>query len=425
MARSRQRKKAVKRRSARVEITGLGRRGHGVGLVDGKPVYIPYTVPGDVVEATVADAHGSVTAVLEGGNDRREAPCAHFGDCGGCALQHITPSLYQRWKRGLVVAALQREGFDASIVEPLQTCPQSSRRRADFAARRLRDRLVFGFHQLRSGRIEPVNDCLILAAPLRKRLASLSAFAEKIPFDRFDIAVTACDNGLDINLHTDADADLLLPHVGGLPDIMAQTGAVRLSVNGDPALTLAEPFVTVGQSRLFPTPGGFLQASREGQAALLAAINEWTCDLKPKRIADLFCGVGAFSLPMAARAAVFAWDSDEAAILALDLASRVGKERFPVTTERRNLFERPVAAAELKSMDIVIFDPPRAGAFAQSKEIANSAVPLVIGVSCNPETFARDAATLRAGGYALETVRPVDQFIYAAHVELVGFFRRR
>ena len=175
-----------------------------------------------------------------------------------------------------------------------------------------------------------------------------------------------------------------------------------------------------------PPPGGFLQASREGEAALIGLVKQAAAGAK--KIADLFSGCGTFALPLARDATLFAVDSDRASIEALARAAGdaqgAGLKINPVKSEARDLFERPLTAKELKGFDAIVFDPPRAGAAAQAAEIAASGVATVIGVSCNPATFARDARIIVGGGYALSQATPVDQFVYSPHVELVGVFRK-
>jgi len=239
----------------------------------------------------------------------------------------------------------------------------------------------------------------------------------------FDLVVTLCDNGLDINI-VDEDCDFLpAPEISALVEKMHDAAALRLSLNGEPAIELEKPVVRFGAVTVTPPPGGFLQASREGEAALTSLVMKHMAGAK--RVADLFSGAGTFTFPLSTVAAVDAFDADKAAIAALDAAARGANLARPVKATAQNLFERPVMAAELKKYDAVIVDPPRAGAQAQTVEIAASAVKKVISVSCNPVSFARDAAILRDGGYALTQVTPVDQFVYSPHVELVGIFQKR
>lgn len=212
-----------------------------------------------------------------------------------------------------------------------------------------------------------------------------------------------------------------------MTDAAKVAGCVRLSLNGAPLITFDPPLIEFDGIPVTPPPRAFLQASKEGEAALTGLVKEGAAGAR--KVCDLFSGCGSFALPLSKAASVYAVDSDGAAIGALASAAanaqRLAMAVNPVRTETRDLFERPLTADELGAFDAVVFDPPRAGARAQAEALAGSPVPVVIGVSCNPATFARDGAILAAGGYRLDKVTPVDQFVYSAHVELVGVFRRR
>jgi len=407
---------------AEVRINAVGARGDGVAESGGGPVYVPYTAPGDLARVKFRGERGALTALIEKSPHRAEPPCQYFGVCGGCALQHLETEFYRAWKRDLVVNALKREGFTGDIVGALIACPPSSRRRAAFAVLRRKQGIVFGFNARRSSEVQNIAECGVLAPDLSGRMAGFRKLAGVIPNRAFDMAVTLCDNGVDIDVQCQ-DAEFFRAHeVERLADVMRSEGFIRLTLNGEPVLEFEKPAVSFGGVPVAIPPGAFLQASREGEAALTDHV--LTHIGAVKRVADLFCGCGTFALPLSAQAQVDAFDADRGAVAALDAAARNARLKHPVAATVRNLFEQPLMAEELKPYDAVIFDPPRAGAKAQVGELARSQVPLVIGVSCNPATFARDAEILRAGGYALSQVTPVDQFVYSAHVELVGVFRR-
>jgi 23S rRNA (uracil1939-C5)-methyltransferase len=258
---------------------------------------------------------------------------------------------------------------------------------------------------------------LLAALPRLRSLAS--AFGG----GAFDLSATLCANGLDVNV---LGRGLAEPAGGKLADIANAARVCRLSMNGDPLITLVPPRIAFEGISAVPPPGAFLQASAEGEAALLALVRKAIGGAR--RIADLFCGLGAFALPLSIGARVDAFDSDLPAIHALNEAVK-DAQRNGLTLraggETRNLFERPLSASEIGKFDAVVFDPPRAGAEAQAAELAKSKIACVIGVSCNPDSFARDAAILSLGGFELVETTPVDQFVYAPHIELVGVFRRR
>ena len=237
--------------------------------------------------------------------------------------------------------------------------------------------------------------------------------------------VTLCDNGIDVSITGGADIeDLPGSAFSQLSEVARSAKIIRLSIGELPLVAFETPYLSFGGTRVAIPPGSFLQASRQGEAMLVKHLCAHIADISGGRIADLFSGCGTFSFPLAREASVDAFDSDKNAIHSLDQAARAAKLKYPIKAEMRNLFERPLMAADLKPYDAVIFDPPRSGARRQMEELASSNVPIVIGVSCNPTSFARDAAILREGRYALSQVTPVDQFVYAPHVELVGVFTK-
>jgi 23S rRNA (uracil1939-C5)-methyltransferase len=207
-----------------------------------------------------------------------------------------------------------------------------------------------------------------------------------------------------------------------LAGVAARAGLARLGWNGEEVAVARTPEIVFGRARVVPPPGGFLQPTREGEAALLEGVREAVGEAA--RIADLYCGSGTFALPLAEEAEVLAVEAEADALAALDAAWRATPGLKRITHERRNLASRPLLAAELNGFDAVVIDPPKAGARAQAEQLARSAVPRIAAVSCNPATFARDARILIDGGYRLDCVQPVDQFRWSPHVELVAGFRR-
>lgn len=408
-----------------VRIEAIGAQGDGVGRRDdGAIVYVPLSAPGDVVEAEFRADRGRLLRIVEAGPDRRAAPCPSFGECGGCAVQHVEEAAYRRWKEGLVSEALARRGVGDVQTAPLWSAPVASRRRATFAVRKGNGGTSFGFNQRRSNNIASVAECVILHPDLHARLGALRALCEAFPARAFDLAVTLCDNGLDINLIDQKTEMLSMSETERVRPLLAAASAVRLSFNGATMIETAPPVVTFDGVSVAPPPGSFLQASREAEARMIALVRQAVAGAR--KVVDLFSGCGAFALPLAKSMSVRAVDADRAAIEALLRAARSAQASGlnPVNAEARDLFERPLTAKELKGVDAVVFDPPRAGAEAQAAMLAQSAVPVVVGVSCNPSSFARDAAILSAGGYRLDSVQPIDQFVYSAHVEIVGVFRR-
>ncbi len=397
----------------------MGRHGDGIAESDTGPVYVPFTLPGERIEAEVRGNRGRLLHVIDAAPERVQPPCPLFGQCGGCAVQHFEASAYTAWKRGLIETALANRGIEAEIAS-LIDAHGHGRRRVTLHVRFDGARVSVGFMRARSHELLQLESCPILVPELADIVGVVRALAA--PFAgharNLDVAVTAADNGLDIDLRGGGD-----PNMGqrmDLADTAERFDVARVSVDGELIAARRMPVIAMGPAKLTPPPGGFLQATRAGEQALsdimLAAMPDTA------RVADLFCGVGPFTLRLASDHAVDAYDSDVAALAALDHALRHTPNLKSVSAARRDLFESPLSADDLKSYGAVIFDPPRIGAEAQARELAESRVPVIVAVSCEPATFARDAEILLQGGYSLESVTPVDQFKYAAHVEIVGIF---
>jgi len=408
---------------ATLRFSGLGAAGDGVAAFEGRRVFARGAAPGDIAVAEIHGDRARIVEWVETSPFRRPPECPHAAHCGGCALQHIEPKTYAEFKRRRIVDALARVGVDAESVREPVLVAAATRRRATFAVRRQKEGLVLGFSARRSHEIVEIDGCKILHPELHRQLPVLRRLAEAVPASEFNLHATLCDNGLDVNI------------VGtGVPEHMgvalarlaaAANGLIRISVNGAPLFAIGKPVVRVDGIEVWPPPGAFLQASREGEDALIALVRGAAGGAR--RVADLFSGCGTFALPLARAAQVEAFDADKRAIAALDAAVKEAQRNgrpLKAKAETRDLFHSPLRGGELGRYDAIVFDPPRVGAIEQAREIAGSAVPLVVGVSCNPETFARDAAILLEGGYRLLEVAPVDQFVYSAHIELAAVFRR-
>ena len=409
----------------RLEIKRLGRRGDGIADTPAGPLYVPYVLPGETAEVDVWPGHPDRRRLVrvDVASPERLAPiCPHFGTCGGCALQHWDAARYRDWKRGLVVEALAWADIDAPVDDVIDAHGEG-RRRAVFHARRgQRDVLEVGFAARRTHQLVAIDRCPVLAPSLDGAIAAAWAVAEELEPTRkpLDIQVTASEVGLDIDVR--GSGPLSPARVTELARVGERLKLARLTRHGELVTQRAPPTLTIGRARVALPPGCFLQATAAGEAALATLVTE-SCG-EANQVADLFAGVGPFALRLAERMRVTAIDSDQAAIAALKRAAETTAGLKPVATEVRDLFRRPLIAAELKRYDCVVFDAPRQGAEAQARALAASAVPLVIAVSCNPMTFARDARILIDGGYRLTRVTPVDQFRYSFHVELVGRFER-
>jgi 23S rRNA (uracil1939-C5)-methyltransferase len=409
----------------RLAIARIGHRGDGIADTPAGPIYVPYTLPGETVEVEPWPGHPDrrhLVRVDEASAERIAPICPHFGICGGCALQHWSAARYRAWKRALVAEALAQSGLDAPVADLLDAHGEG-RRRAVFHARRgTHDVLEVGFAALKAHQLVAIDRCPVLAPALKGSIEAAWAIAETLGRERkpLDIQVTATQAGLDVDLR--GSGPLTAARTTELAQVAERHRLARLTRHGELVAQRAVPAVTIGRARVLLPPGAFLQATAAGEAAL-AALVAAHCEGAAK-LADLFAGVGPFALRLAERARVIAADHDSEAIAALKRAAAATQGLKPVETQLRDLFRRPFVPVELKTFDAVVFDPPRQGAQAQARELAASAVPLVVAVSCNPATFARDARILVDGGYRMVAVTPVDQFRYSAHVELVARFER-
>jgi 23S rRNA (uracil1939-C5)-methyltransferase len=413
-------------REAELIVDKLGSEGVGVARLDGKPILLPGTLPGERVMARLMGSTAERVQVITPAAERIAPVCRHFGTCGGCALQHLAWQPYLDFKRDLVVDALSRQGLGEVPVDATAASPPGSRRRATLEAKRTQAGVVLGFHGRASHQIVDLGECPVLLPALADLLPPIRALlATLLPAGASaTVQLASGPDGADLGLVLPAAPDLeQLERLTGFADRhdLARLWWRAGGMAPVPAAQRRSLGFRFGDVPVEPPAGGFLQATAAGEAALVQQVVAALAGAE--RIADLFAGCGTFGLALGNRAALHAVEGDAAALAALAAAARRAGLGF-VTTERRDLDARPLLPAELKRFDAVLFDPPRAGARAQVEQLAGSAVPLVVGVSCNPATFARDARILVDGGYRLEQVLPVDQFVWSPHVELVGRFRR-
>jgi 23S rRNA (uracil1939-C5)-methyltransferase len=403
----------------RLVITQVGHRGDGIADGADGPIYVPYALPGETVETEPWPGHPDRRRVVrvDAPSPERIAPvCPHFGTCGGCALQHWETGRYRAWKRDLLVTALRQAGIETAV-DALIDAHGEGRRRAVFHARRgSKDVLQVGFAALSAHHIVPIDRCPILAPGLDGALGAAWAIAEALgPAKPLDIQATATEGGLDIDVR--GSGPLAPAQSVALARLADGRRLARLTRHGELIARRTQPTVRMGRATVPLPPGAFLQATAAGEEALARLVADRVAGARS--VADLFCGVGPFALRLAERAKVTAADSDEDAIAALREAAKTPGLK-PVTAERRDLFRRPFLPQELEKLDVVVFDPPRQGAEAQARALAASKVPMIVAVSCNAATFARDAKILVGGGYRVASVTPVDQFRYSAHVEIVA-----
>ncbi|HWJ75312.1 MAG TPA: class I SAM-dependent RNA methyltransferase [Kaistia sp.] len=405
----------------RLSITALGHEGDGVAERKDAKIFVPFTLPGETVDAEVMGERGRLVSLIEAGPDRVTPPCRHFGSCGGCSVQHLAPAAYGEWKRELVETAFAQRGI-AADVEPLVPLAPHTRRRAVFTIERDGDRAVLGFNRRDSHDLLDIEECPLTVPAIESRLARLRTLAVTVlaRAKRGKMIVTATDTGLDVAIEggitprrTDYES---------LGRNVAEGWLARLTIDGVEIATSRQPELRHGDTVLYPAAGGFLQAAAPSEQALADLVDASIGKTGPA--VDLFSGIGTFTLRLARRFPVLAVENDASLLKALDRSMRFSKGIRTVTTRRRDLFLNPMAPPELKPFKAVVFDPPRAGAKAQCEMLAKSAVPRIVAVSCNPATLARDARILIDGGYRLTRVTPVDQFLWSSHVEVVAAFEK-
>ncbi len=401
----------------------MGAQGDGIGP---GPVFVPLTLPGERVLARGDGARAEVAEIVSPSPDRVAPPCPHFGVCGGCALQHWAHAPYLAWKTNHIRGLLAREGIETEFA-PGFAAPPGSRRRIALHARRGKGGVAIGFKGRKSWDLVPIEVCpisdprLVAAFP---RLRALAAPFLEHPKSAPTLHVTLTMTGLDIDVTgverksggLSADARMRAAEVASAADF------ARVTLAGETVYQARLPMVRFGKAAVALPAGGFLQAVAAAETEM-ARIAVGAC-AGAGRIADLYCGAGAFTFPLAEAAPVYAADFSDAAISNLKTGIATAPGLKAITAEARDLVRRPVLAGELKGVDAIVFDPPRAGALEQVGEIARSKASVVVAVSCNPATFARDAKALIDAGFKLQRVHPIDQFLWSPHVELVGVFGR-
>ncbi|MBK1670736.1 hypothetical protein CKO28_22205 [Rhodovibrio sodomensis] len=423
-------------RQVELEIGQLGGRGDGVGEIEGRPVFVPFTLPGEQVQVRLTGEKaggykGDLIELLSESADRVEPGCPHFGPCGGCTVQHLAAAPYRAWKHGQVVQALRRRGFDAPPVAELTAVPPRTRRRTTLAAKLAAGTAQLGFHSRESHRVESIETCQVLRPSLVALLPDLRRALQPMLTGKetADVALLDADSGIDV-LITSKQAPGLQARQA-LAALAEQHDLARVSWQptgaGDEApepLAMRRPTVVeFAGVRVEPAPGAFLQPTAEGERALADAVTGWL-DGMAGPIGDFYAGIGTFSFRLARHAKVHAIEGSETAMASLWQAARKHDLQGRVTAEVRDLASEPPPADDLVAFEAVVFDPPRAGAKQLAQELADSEVETVVALSCNPNTFGRDARILVDGGFSLREVRPIDQFPWSGHVELAALFTR-
>ena len=411
-----------------VQISAMGGEGEGLAMIGGRRVVVPLALPGETVTLQRSGDRTALVEVLEKSAERRDAPCVYFGECGGCALQHWAPEPYSAWKIERLKETLAREDLFPDLL-PAFVAGEGSRRRLTLHVRRGTQKGVahLGFKARKSWDLVPIEACLIADPALNAALPGLARLAYPFlehPKSAPALHVTLTTTGLDIEvsgvekgpLGLSADARFKIAAIG------AELNIARLSLSGEVVYGARAARVRFGEAVVDLPTASFLQAVASAEAAMVADAVEALAGRK--KVMDLFCGAGTFSFPLAKNSSVTATDSAEGAVAALRGAIAGAPGLKTITPVVRDLFRRPYSEKEMKGFDGALFDPPRAGAAEQAASLGRSAVTTVVGVSCNPATFVRDAKLLTGGGFRLTRLRPVDQFLYSPHIELVGVFER-
>ena len=423
-----------------IDITHIGGRGDGVALAPfthhyetkERFIFVPHTLPGERVRVqpvslSAQGIHAEMVELIDASPERREPPCPVAMQCGGCQLQHMSETSYRSEKEQLVRQPLERAGLKGYEWRTPVFSPLSSRRRVRFGFRRTSTRLIIGLHERQSDKLIEPEGCVTIDPDI---LAVRAALADKLS-DVFssghagDMHLTCLDQGVDVLIHLHAPADnQLMARLSQTAPVIA--GLARLTLQADDAEDLPlympePPRLSWPECHITPPAGSFLQATISGERTLQQAVAEMA---EPgQRIIDLFCGSGTLSLPLLATSChVYAADVAGPALNAFNAAADKAGYGHQLRLSARNLYEAPLTKAEFEEADLVILDPPRAGARDQITTLADSRCPKIAYISCNPHSFAKDAAILTASGYHLDWVQMVDQFLYTSHAELVAQF---
>lgn len=418
----------------KLTIDYVGSRGDGVAPRGDDNIFVPFTAPGDEVEVTLEAAgrgtfKGTQSKILREGPHRQKPPCRHFGACGGCDLQHLSDACYADWLKERIATALSHQGILDAPIEDAIISPPGSRRRMTLSYFKKGNSVELGFNARARKQIIDLQECPVARPELVALFGPLRQLVQVLALARSgDIHLTATDTGVAVTLTLADEPDLeTLERLVDFADAV-DLAALYVRAEGlvEPVVIRRNPVAHFDGIPVDVPPGAFLQATNEGEAALISAVMEAAGGAH--LVADLFSGLGTFALPLTRVARVRSVEGDlrlvEAQQAVWNRAKGQDTSLSELVVEHRDLFRRPLSVEELNAFDCVVFDPPRAGAKALVPELAASEVKTVVAVSCNPNTFGRDARQLLDGGYRLSSIKPIDQFRWSHHVELVGVFEK-
>lgn len=412
-----------------VDIREWGHLGDGIAEWEGQKIFVSGGVPGDRLRVETLGKRATIIEILTASDMRRDPLCPHFESCGGCSLQHVNRVIEDDFKRARLLSALAQFDVDVEHFGETLTVPDGSRRRGTFTLWNDNGDVRYGFREKRSHRPVAIDTCLLLEPQIMDAIVVLAKKMGKFLLvgKSMQLQITNYANGLDIDLKgSSLDLhELNFQDIEALSDLMATSRVARLSIDGEVYLQNEAPQITFADVNVYPPQGAFLQSSSSSEAALQSIVLK---ALKGRgkagrRVADLFCGCGTFSFPLSTEFEVEAFDSDEHLVAALLKAAQVSVKKR-LHAEKRDLFRRPLAEKELNKFGAVVLNPARSGAKDQVERIAASSLGLVVYVSCDPGTFARDCKILAGSGFKLKELTPVDQFKYSAHLECVGVLER-
>ncbi len=405
-----------------LKIDFVGHKGDGVAHVNGHAIYVPFTLEGETVSVEGSGPRCDIKSIIQPSSQRIDPVCKHFGTCGGCQLQHMNEEAYLEWKMGLVTEPLKRAGITLQP-DAIVLFKDASRRKCVFNAERTPEGMQLGFVEGSENEILAIEACPVLVPQINEQLDVIRDLVNSVPTTKHTlrVSVLVTENGLDISIEeakplSETERQVLIKKT-----IVHKFA--RLTVNQETLIKIAEPHIEIASTIVSPPPAAFVQALKEAEDLMSDLVADFLKGCK--QVADLYCGIGTFALKLAENSAVYAVEENGSALNSLDQAWRqTGGKLKQVKTEKRNLERRPVTFGELKKMDGLVFDPPRAGAELQTRQIAKSRVKKVAAVSCNPATLATDLEILVAGGFNIKRIIPIDQFKYTPHLEVVVLLER-
>lgn len=408
----------------RLKIDRIGHEGDGIAFDNEAIIYIPYTLAGEEIEAEIANNRGQLVELITKSNERIAPICNKFQICGGCALQHWNEANILKWKSGLISGALSRTGIEYGEIETISAF-SSGRRRAKFSAKRIKGELQFGFMAARSHEIIDIDKCPILTPNFSNNIPKIRELVRSLTQgnEELGVLVTDCDNGIDVEI---SGLKPLAKHNRGELETLARAcenaGIARLTIDGEDAYFRAHPFVKIGNANIELPAGAFLQATQTCENLIGETLLKWAKG--SKKAVDLFSGIGTFSVRLKELCETTSYEIHNPSIAALNKAAKAMAGGRTLKGFSRDLFRVPVSPLELKNIDLVVLDPARAGAEAQVKQLIRTKIPKIIYISCEPNSFARDAKILIDGGYKLKEIKGFDQFQFSTHVEMMGLFTK-